>query len=183
MATTGRGRIEISGEDCRQIVRKIRKLLQDQFGTFHLNGTLKVEVCRHTDYLAVSFGEHSDGALARPATLFETAGDVWSRAQKKMLMVVAFPCLLIEDDVVLPGWRRRASLPDKIIGGQQLIQKVDLEIICFLQGDKVRTVLGKKVGKAMLPVIPAIRPVICQSEPQIQRHNRKHDRVHSLRHS
>jgi len=111
--------------------------------------------------------EHSNSTLPGPTTFTGTAGRHWSWAQEKVLIMNAFPGFFIENNIVLPKGRSRASLPDKVEFRQDIFEKICLEIVCFLKTDKVYAMVFEKMGKAFFPVIPAVGAVICQTKAQI----------------
>ena len=44
------------------------------------------------------------------------------------------------------------------------MEKINLEVICFLKTDKIRTIFFKKRLKAFLPISPIVGTVISQSK-------------------
>jgi hypothetical protein len=112
--------------------------------------------------------EHSDSTLPGPTTFLETAGHHWRWAQEKVLIMNAFPGFFIENNIVLPKGRSRASPTNKVKFRQDIFEKICLEIVCFLKTDKVYAVVFEKTGKAFFPVIPTVGAIICQAKTQIE---------------
>jgi hypothetical protein len=106
--------------------------------------------------------------LPGPTTFPGTAGYHWRWAQKKVLIMDAFPGFFIENNIVLPKARSRASLSNKVEFRQDIFEKICLEIVCFLKTDKVYAMVFEKTGKAFFSVIPTVWAVICQAKAQIE---------------
>jgi len=80
----------------------------------------------------------------------------------------AFPGFFIENNIVLPKGRSRASLSNKVEFRQDIFEKICLEIVCFLKTDKVYAMVFEKIREAFFPVIPTVGAVICQAKAQIE---------------
>ena len=80
----------------------------------------------------------------------------------------ALPNPFIEDNVVLPEGRGRTSLPYKAVFGKDFFEKIDLEVIHFLQSDKIDAICIEKRRKGFFSKLPAIVTVIRQSETQVE---------------
>jgi hypothetical protein len=141
--------------------------LENQFGASDLDRDVKVQVCVDTDKPAAGIFEHADGALSRPEAFPVTTGHRRCWAQEKVFMIRTGPSIVIKDNIVLPEIRRRASPADIIISSQNIMDKIDLKIICFLETHEIRTIFFKKSRKASLPVLPTVGAVVSQAETEI----------------
>ena len=96
------------------------------------------------------------------------ARDIGCFTQEKVEMILAHHGFSIKQDIVLPESRSTMPPPNIGIFRQVLRQEIDLEIIGFLGGDQIRTMLPEELYHAFSAMFPSIGPVVSKTKAQIK---------------